>query len=192
VDCADGQCRLAVINAAPELQAAGPEAFGWRFWRKQSEGGTAHHAGSAWRCLRPGAGGGRRCGSNWTLAALSAQLGPAGAVSARSRTTSNTHSRGAGAPPVRRTRVLGEPGGQCTHATQDRQRGQAFSKLRRTLVAIRYRNPVRCLSPPHSDVAGRGWRRWPSSSPRWRGGCRAPAEVPAEAPPALPPTAAWA
>ena len=45
VDCADGQCRLAVVNAAPELQAEDLRQFGRRFWRKQSEGGTAHHAG---------------------------------------------------------------------------------------------------------------------------------------------------
>lgn len=36
---------LSIGNAAPELDAADLEHFGHRFWRKQSEGGTAHHAG---------------------------------------------------------------------------------------------------------------------------------------------------
>ncbi len=45
VECADGQCRLAVSNAAPDLMAEDLHQFGRRFWRKQSEGGTAHHAG---------------------------------------------------------------------------------------------------------------------------------------------------
>ncbi len=36
---------LRIVNAAPELDAADLEHFGHRFWRKHSEGGTAHHAG---------------------------------------------------------------------------------------------------------------------------------------------------
>lgn len=36
---------LCIVNAAPELEAADLEHFGHRFWRKHSEGGTAHHAG---------------------------------------------------------------------------------------------------------------------------------------------------
>lgn len=36
---------LAITNTAPHLQAADLEHLGVRFWRKDSEGGTAHHAG---------------------------------------------------------------------------------------------------------------------------------------------------
>ncbi len=36
---------LTIANAAPELQESDLEHLGHRFWRKQSEGGTAHHAG---------------------------------------------------------------------------------------------------------------------------------------------------
>ncbi|WP_257387557.1 sensor histidine kinase [Tahibacter caeni] len=36
---------LSIVNAAPELDAADLDHFGHRFWRKHSEGGTAHHAG---------------------------------------------------------------------------------------------------------------------------------------------------
>jgi len=36
---------LAIANTAPDLQASDLDQFGLRFWRKDSEGGTAHHAG---------------------------------------------------------------------------------------------------------------------------------------------------
>ena len=50
----DIQCRLeleasgwmlTIVNTAPNLQASDLDQFGLRFWRKDSEGGTAHHAG---------------------------------------------------------------------------------------------------------------------------------------------------
>ena len=41
----DGEWWLTVANAAPELEQDDLLQFGRRFWRKQSEGGTAHHAG---------------------------------------------------------------------------------------------------------------------------------------------------
>ncbi len=53
-ECDDIQCRLereasgwmlTIVNTAPNLQASDLEQFGLRFWRKDSEGGTAHHAG---------------------------------------------------------------------------------------------------------------------------------------------------
>lgn len=36
---------LTIVNTAPDLQEADLDQFGLRFWRKDSEGGTAHHAG---------------------------------------------------------------------------------------------------------------------------------------------------
>jgi two-component system sensor histidine kinase QseC len=36
---------LSIGNAAPDLHEDDLEHLGHRFWRKQSEGGTAHHAG---------------------------------------------------------------------------------------------------------------------------------------------------
>mgnify|MGYP002682597668 CR=1 FL=1 len=36
---------LTIVNTAPNLQASDLDQFGLRFWRKDSEGGTAHHAG---------------------------------------------------------------------------------------------------------------------------------------------------
>ena len=50
----DIQCRLeleasgwmlTIVNTAPNLQASDLDQFGLRFWRKDSEGGTAYHAG---------------------------------------------------------------------------------------------------------------------------------------------------
>lgn len=50
----DIQCRLeraasgwmlTIVNTAPNLLASDLDQFGLRFWRKDSEGGTAHHAG---------------------------------------------------------------------------------------------------------------------------------------------------
>ena len=50
----DIQCRLereasgwmlTIVNTAPNLQTSDLDQFGLRFWRKDSEGGTAHHAG---------------------------------------------------------------------------------------------------------------------------------------------------
>ncbi len=81
----DIQCRLervasgwmlTIVNTAPNLQASDLDQFGLRFWRKDSEGGTVHHAGlglalaGARTCHRPAAGvlAGQRC--------LSARLGP--------------------------------------------------------------------------------------------------------------------
>lgn len=49
IDCrlerSDAGWMLAITNTAPHLQAADLEHLGVRFWRKDSEGGTAHHAG---------------------------------------------------------------------------------------------------------------------------------------------------
>ena len=36
---------LSIDNAAPDLREGDLEHLGHRFWRKSSEGGTAHHAG---------------------------------------------------------------------------------------------------------------------------------------------------
>lgn len=36
---------LTIVNTAPNLQPSDLEQFGLRFWRKDPEGGTAHHAG---------------------------------------------------------------------------------------------------------------------------------------------------
>lgn len=45
VDSADGQGWLVVCNEAPDLRPEDLAQFGRRFWRRQSEGGTALHAG---------------------------------------------------------------------------------------------------------------------------------------------------
>lgn len=49
IDCclerSDAGWLLSITNTAPNLQAADLEHLGVRFWRKDSEGGTVHHAG---------------------------------------------------------------------------------------------------------------------------------------------------